>query len=42
MQDTPDILKRILARKAEEISERKARLPEKKLKAKTKDCPPVR
>ena len=42
MQDTPDILKKILARKAEEVSERKAKLSQSKLKAKVKDCPPAR
>lgn len=42
MQDQPDILKKILAHKTQEVSERKATLPEKDLKARIKDAPPVR
>ncbi len=42
MQDTPDILEKILARKTEEVSERKAKLSLSKLKTKIKDCPPAR
>jgi indole-3-glycerol phosphate synthase len=39
---TPDILKRILARKAEEVAERTARTPPEELKRRLADAPPVR
>jgi indole-3-glycerol phosphate synthase len=42
MQDQPDILKKILARKAEEVTERKKKLSEADIKAKLSDSPPVR
>lgn len=42
MQDTPDILRRILSRKTEEISERKQVLPESELVEMCKDSPPAR
>ena len=42
MQDQPDILKNILARKTEEIAERKKKLSEANIKAKLGDCLPVR
>lgn len=42
MQDQPDILKKILARKAEEVAERKKKLSEADIKAKLNDSPPVR
>jgi len=42
MQDQPDILKKILAHKAEEVAERKKKLPEAAIRTKLKDCPPVR
>ncbi|MEE9552412.1 MAG: indole-3-glycerol phosphate synthase TrpC [Gammaproteobacteria bacterium] len=42
MQDTPDILKKILSRKTEEISERKSGLSLKDIKAKIADSPPTR
>ena len=42
MQEQSDILKRILARKREEIAARKEKLPIKKLKAGIEECPPVR
>ena len=41
-QDTPDILKRILARKSEEIIERKSKIPAQELKHRADDCPPTR
>ncbi len=41
-QDTPDILKKILARKAEEISERKAKMPLQELKDRADDTAPCR
>ena len=41
-QDTPDILKKILARKSEEISERKPKMPEQELRHRADDCPPTR
>jgi indole-3-glycerol phosphate synthase len=42
MQDQPDILKKILARKTEEVAERKKKLSEAEIKAKLSDSPPVR
>jgi indole-3-glycerol phosphate synthase len=42
MQDTPDILRRILSRKIEEISERKQALPESELVEMCKDSPSAR
>ena len=42
MSGTPDILRRILARKAEEVTERRARLPERELRARLPEAPPVR
>ncbi|NIP50114.1 MAG: indole-3-glycerol phosphate synthase TrpC [Gammaproteobacteria bacterium] len=42
MQGTPDILRRILSRKTEEISERKQVLPESELVEMCKDSPPAR
>jgi indole-3-glycerol phosphate synthase len=42
MQDTPDILRRILSRKTEEVSERKQVLPESELVEMCKDSPPPR
>jgi indole-3-glycerol phosphate synthase len=41
-QDTPDILQKILARKSEEISERKPKMPQQELKHRADDCPPTR
>ena len=41
-QGTPDILKKILAHKSEEISERKSKIPEQELKGRAGDCPPTR
>ncbi len=41
-QGTPDILKKILAHKSEEISERKSKIPEQELKGRADDCPPTR
>jgi indole-3-glycerol phosphate synthase len=41
-QDTPDILKKILARKSEEISECKSKMSEQELKDRADDCPPTR
>jgi len=41
-QGMPDILKKILAHKSEEISERKSKIPEQELKDRTDDCPPTR
>ena len=41
-QDTPDILKKILARKSEEISEHKPKMSEQELKNRADDCPPTR
>lgn len=41
-QNTPDILKKILARKSEEISERKPKMPAQELKHRADDCPPTR
>ena len=41
-QDTPDILKKILARKSEEISERKSKMSEQELKDRADDCTPTR
>jgi len=40
--DTPDVLRRILARKSEEVAERRARLPEAELRARLPEAPPVR
>lgn len=42
MQDQPDILKKILARKAQEVAARKKQSSEATLKAKAKDSPPLR
>ena len=42
MNDTPDILKKILTRKEEEVSERKIKTPEKFIKDKIQDCKPAR
>jgi len=42
MPDTPDILKKILARKREEVSERSARRPLADLEARVPDSPPPR
>jgi indole-3-glycerol phosphate synthase len=39
---TPDILKKILARKQEEVAELRARLPMNDLRRRAADCPPVR
>lgn len=41
-KNTPDILKKILARKSEEISERKPKMPEQELKHRADDCEPTR
>ena len=41
-QDTPDILKKILARKSEEIGVRKSKIPEQEFKDRAGDCPPTR
>jgi len=41
-QNRPDILNKILARKSEEISERKSKIPVQELKHRTDDCPPTR
>jgi indole-3-glycerol phosphate synthase len=40
--DTPDILRRILARKREEVAERRSRLPLPELRARLPEAPPVR
>jgi indole-3-glycerol phosphate synthase len=42
MADTPDILRKICHRKAEEVAARAARLPLKELNARFADAPPVR
>ena len=42
MRETPDILRRILARKAEEVAERRTRRPESELRARRADGPPPR
>ncbi len=42
MRDTPDILKRILARKAEEVAERSAAVDWAELRARAADQPPAR
>ncbi len=42
VNDTPDVLKKILVRKAEEVAERKARLPLNELKARLSDAPVTR
>ncbi|HKK07081.1 MAG TPA: indole-3-glycerol phosphate synthase TrpC [Gammaproteobacteria bacterium] len=42
MRDTPDILKKILDRKAEEVAERRAALPLEELRARLADAPAVR
>ena len=42
MSSPPDILKKIVARKAEEVAERRARLPLDELKARLADAPPTR
>jgi len=41
-QNRPDILKKILARKSEEINERKSKMPGRELKDRADDCPPTR
>lgn len=41
-QNRPDILKKILARKSEEINERISKVPEQELKDRADDCPPTR
>jgi indole-3-glycerol phosphate synthase len=41
-QNRPDILKKILARKSEEISEHKSKMSEQELKHRADDCPPTR
>ncbi len=41
-QNTPDILKKILSRKVEEISERKLKKSEQELKHRARDCLPTR
>ncbi len=41
-QNAPDILKKILARKAEEIDARKPAMPQQELKHRADDCPPTR
>ena len=41
-QNTPDILKKILIRKTEEISERKSKMPAQEVKHRADDCPPTR
>ena len=42
MQDQPDILKKILAHKSQEVDARKKKLSEADIKAKLGDCPPAR
>jgi len=42
MSETPTILKKIIARKAEEVAEARARVPEAELAARLEDAPPVR
>ncbi len=42
VSDTPDVLKKILARKGEEVAERQTRLPLHELKARLGDAAPVR
>ncbi len=42
VNDTPDVLKKILLRKAEEVAERKVRLPLHELKARLSDAPAPR
>jgi indole-3-glycerol phosphate synthase len=42
MNNTPDILQKILARKAEEIAERRARVSARELQARIADAPPLR
>jgi indole-3-glycerol phosphate synthase len=42
MQDQPDILKKILARKATEVSAGKKRISERELEKQCSSCPPVR
>ncbi|HEY0719678.1 MAG TPA: indole-3-glycerol phosphate synthase TrpC [Gammaproteobacteria bacterium] len=42
MNDTPDVLKKILARKAQEVAERQARLPLAELKPRLASAPVVR
>ncbi len=42
MSDTPDILKRIVARKREEVAERRARTPLEAVKAQAAEADPVR
>ena len=41
-QNTPDVLKKILARKFEEINERKPKMSLQELKHRADDCPPTR
>lgn len=42
VNDTPDVLKKILARKAEEVAERRARLPLSELTARLAEAPALR
>ncbi|MBT3196498.1 MAG: indole-3-glycerol-phosphate synthase TrpC, partial [Gammaproteobacteria bacterium] len=42
MSDTPDILKKILRRKHEEIAERSAKRPLPELRSRADDADPVR
>lgn len=42
VNDTPDVLKKILARKAEEVAERQSRVPLNELKARLGDAAPLR
>ncbi|SIO11315.1 indole-3-glycerol phosphate synthase [Sulfurivirga caldicuralii] len=42
MNDTPTILKKIVARKAEEVADAKTRVPLRELEARLADAPPVR
>lgn len=42
MQDTPDILKKILARKQQEVADRKSKVPLDELKQRLADTPPQR
>ena len=42
MQDTPDVLKKILAHKAKEVSARKRKTSLKNIKAQAAECKPTR